>query len=106
MSLHRRDAARDANEPEIVRAFRTCGWKLIRHSAYDLEVKCPRCHGISMVEVKMPPDPGGPPSSAGRLTKSQRVLLDDGWPLKIVRTVEDVARLIANHNHTRHREGE
>lgn len=101
MSLHRRDAARDQNEPEIVQAFKQCGWKVQRHSAWDLDVLCPRCHEILAVEIKTPPETATTPSSAGRLTKSQRALIGAGWPLQIVRTMQDVEDLLWLHRRIR-----
>lgn len=88
MSLHRRAAQRDANEGDIVRAFERCGWLVQRHTAWDLDVCCPQRAHIVAVEVKAP---------KGRLTESQHNLVRTGWPLEIVRSVEDVLEVVRAH---------
>lgn len=67
---------RDANEPEIVAALKKIGAKIMRLDDVDLLVNY---RGkIYLLEVKTP---------EGKLTKSQRDLLDDGWPIHIVRDI-------------------
>jgi Holliday junction resolvase len=67
---------RDENEPEIVKALEGIGAKVIRLDIVDLLVNY---RGkIYLLEVKTP---------EGKLTKKQRELLDDGWPIHIVRDI-------------------
>lgn len=88
MSLHRRAAQRDTNEPEIIRQFKSMHWRVVQHTKYDLDVCCPRCKRIYAVEVK---------TKAGRLTASQAALIESGWDLRIVRNWDDVLALIEGH---------
>lgn len=96
----RRAAARDANEPSIIRAFEDAKWQVQRHTAWDLDVLCPRCKEVLSVEVKVPKD--GPGTRAGRLTDNQKKLIDGGWPLHVVYLVRDVISLIALHGVIKH----
>ena len=71
----RHDARRDANEPEIVRALKDCGYKVMRLNEFDLLV---HGHGdLMMLEVK---------TETGILKPSQEKMIAEGWPLKIVRS--------------------
>ncbi len=77
--------SRDANEPEIVEAFKKCGAKVRRldRAPFDLLVlfrEVVRC-----VEVK---------TKGGRFTLAQQEFALD-FPLYVVRSVEDVPDLIA-----------
>ena len=83
MSLHRRNARRDANEPDIRDALTAVGAKYLRLSAFDLLVLY---HGqIFMLEVKMP---------KGEIQPSQQDLVKDGWPLRFVETAADALAAI------------
>ncbi len=85
---------RDTNEPDIIAAFKRLGWLVIQHTAYDLDVVCPRGRQhILAVEVK---------TKRGTLTKSQKALIADGVPLHIVRSVADVLALVRLHMETEH----
>ena len=78
MSLKRHNPKRDTNEREIVAALRLVGCKVMRLDQVDLLV----LHNgrLYLMEVKTP---------EGRMTKSQEALVKDGWPLHIIRTVDD-----------------
>ena len=67
---------RDENEPEIVKALEGIGAKVIRLDIVDLLVNYKG--KIYLLEVKTP---------EGKLTKKQRELLDDKWPVHIVRDI-------------------
>ena len=54
MSIHRRDAARDANEPDIIAAFEGMKWRTYRHTIWDLTVQCPRCGAKPGVDCNQP----------------------------------------------------
>ncbi len=88
MSLHRQAAQRDANEAELVRALRKCGFRVQLHSAWDLDLLCLRCKRVTPVEVK---------TAKGTLTVSQKKLLEEGWPLVVMRSTKDVGDWIAAH---------
>ena len=85
MSIQRWSAQRDQNEPEIVELFRKAGWKVEHSTTWDLTCLAP-CGTVVLVEVKQP---------RGRLTNTQRKLLDEGWPLHVVRTTQEAAALVA-----------
>ncbi len=93
MSIHRHAAQRDQNEPEIIRSFEAMGWQVVRHTAYDLEVQCPRCGCHLAVEVKF---------EKGRLTESQKQLQADGWRLHIVRSPAGCVDLVRDHAREAH----
>ena len=78
-----RDNKRDANEREIIDALQSIGAKVIQLDRFDLLVKYKE--KIFLIEVK---------SKTGKLTESQQELIDDGWPLNIVRTVEQAYNVI------------
>lgn len=78
----------DANQREIVWALRTAGW-LIRHTHtvplfVDLVAYHPARGVIRLIEIKT--DKGG-------LTRSQADMLTNGWPVAIVRSVDDAIKL-------------
>jgi hypothetical protein len=73
---------RDANEPGIVQALERCGLRVARASMPgfpDLVVYGPRI-GVRLLEVK---------SKSGTLTPAQVQHTVDGWPVFVVRSVED-----------------
>lgn len=85
--MHRRNAGvseirrakkRDTIEADIFEALVLCGCQVLRLDQFDLLVL--RRGRITMLEVKT----GNAP-----MTKSQKMLLAEGWPLKIVRSVPD-----------------
>ena len=81
-----RDNKRDTNEREIIDALKCVGAKVIQLDRFDLLVNYKG--KIFLIEVK---------SKAGKLTESQKELIDDGWPLNIVRTVEQAYNVIGAH---------
>jgi hypothetical protein len=78
MSLKRHNPKRDKNEREIVAALRLLGCKVMLLDQVDLLVL--HNEQLYLMEVK---------TAEGRMTKSQEALVKDGWPLYIVRTVDD-----------------
>lgn len=79
----RYDARRDANEPEIVKALKECGYKVMRLDEFDLLVYG---HGkLMMLEVK---------TVTGTLKASQEKMIAEGWPLKIVRSREEALQAV------------
>lgn len=77
---------RDSNEPEIVKALRDEGWSVMRLNEFDLLVTCGDGCCLHMLEVKTP---------TGALKPSQKKMIKDGWPLKIVRSVEEALNAVA-----------
>ena len=77
----------DRNHADIVDALRKCGW-LVRSLASqgdgfpDLVVA--RGAVVRLVEVK---------AGRGSLTGAQQQFMADGWPVTIVRSVDDVLEL-------------
>jgi hypothetical protein len=81
----RRAARRDGNEPEIVRALEDIGVRVRRVSAGGVpDLLCwTRAEGYRVLEVK---------TETGRLTPAQRVFREQGFPVLVVRSVEDALR--------------
>ncbi len=86
MSVHRWNARRDANEPEIRKALTKIGAKYLKLNAFDLLVLYQG--QLFMLEVKIP---------RGEVQPSQQELLDDGWPLKLVSNVAETLEVVALH---------
>lgn len=83
MSLSRYAKKRDAIEPFVIGVARKKGWKVIQHDKYDLELFR---NGVRiMAEVK---------SGQKALTPRQQALIDDGWPLVVIRSVEEAEELL------------
>ena len=78
MSLKRHNPKRDKNEREIVAALRLLGCKVMLLDQVDLLVL--HNEQLYLMEVK---------TAEGRMTKSQEGLVKDGWPLFIIRSVDD-----------------
>ena len=78
MSLKRHNPKRDKNEREIVAALRLLGCKVMLLDQVDLLVL--HNEQLYLMEVK---------TAEGRMTKSQEGLVKDGWPLSIIRSVDD-----------------
>lgn len=89
-AMNRWNAKRDLNEKAIVDALEAVGCKVIRHKVYDLEVLYKPLQRRLMLDVK---------GSKGKLTKKQKALLDDGWPLKIARTVSEALWVCCEIDH-------
>lgn len=88
--MNRWNARRDLGEKAIVDALEAVGCKVIRHKVYDLEVLYKPLQRRVMVEVK---------GAKGKLTASQKKLLEEGWPLKIARTVSEALWLCCEIDH-------
>lgn len=84
----RRRGKVDGNQKEIVEALRAVGWRVL--SLADIGKGCPdlliaRGYDVRLVEVKQP---------KGKLTVDQQAfIVRDGWPVSIVRTVEEALSL-------------
>lgn len=88
MSLHRRNAKRDANEPEIFAAVRGVGGKVYPLSGEGIPDAIITFRGRTILaEVK---------GLKGKLTPAQQKLHDEweGEPILILRTVEQALREI------------
>lgn len=75
----------DACQPEIVRALRDRGVKVVdTHKAAggfaDLIARHVQTHALVWIEVK---------SARGKLTPAEQERLDEGWPLVVVRSVAE-----------------
>ena len=84
VSLTRWGTRRDRNEPEIRKALMDVGAEYIMLDAFDLLVLF---RGrVFMLDVKAP--------KRGRTTASQQYLVDRGWPLIFVRSVDEALQAI------------
>jgi len=83
VSIKRHNPKRDQNEREIVAALRLMGCKVLLLDQVDLLVL--HQGSLYLMEVK---------TTKGRLTKSQEGLLAEGWPLHVVRTVDDALTIL------------
>lgn len=94
----RRRAKVDANQRAIVAAFRAMGWLVkVSSSAGDglpdaLICRPGRPETLRWIEIKSPLGPKGGASHAS-LTPLQQELQEQGWPVQVVRSVEDVERV-------------
>lgn len=85
----RRRAKVDGNHEEIANAFRARGYLVLSLAALgrgvpDLLVLEPAGRRFRLVEVKQP---------KGKLTEDQQRFQQAGWPVTIVRTVEEALTL-------------
>lgn len=74
----RRAQKRDAIEPFVIGEALRAGWLVLQLSEFDL--LCFRDGVIMMVEVKS--------GDEAKLTRHQEKLIAKGWPLVIIRSVE------------------
>lgn len=76
----------DQNHGEIRETLRRCGWRILDVSdcAGLCDLLAHRGGELRMVEVK---------TAKGKLTPRQAELIAEGWPIVIVRTIEEAARL-------------
>jgi hypothetical protein len=77
----------DANHRQLLEALRRCGWAVVSTHVVGGFVDAVAWHpsrGVRLLEFKQP---------KGTLTASQRGLLADGWPVVIVRSVDEAAAL-------------
>lgn len=77
----RRAAKRDSNEAPIVNALRDAGY-LVTEAGWLCDLMCldPASGRITLLEVK---------AAKGKLTPLQEDAIAMGWPIRIVRSVED-----------------
>ena len=83
----RRAARTDANHRAIKRALEQCGWYVIDTHTLPGFVDLVAKHaawGLKLIEVK---------TAKGTLTPAQENLRSHGWPVVILRSVEDAAAL-------------
>lgn len=87
MSIHRRAAKRDANEPEIVQALVGMG-ALVELTSKPLDMLVNVNGVIALADVKDP--------KRGRITDDQQTFIEkwDGAPIYILRTVEDAVKMV------------
>lgn len=83
----RRRARTDANHRELLAALRRCGWTC--QSTHQLgagfpDAVCHRAGVVKLVEFKR---------AKGALTEAQEAKQIAGWPIIVVRSVEDCAAL-------------
>ena len=76
----RRAAKRDTVEPAIVEALRDAGY-LVTEAGWlcDLMVFDPNSGRVTLIEVK---------TGKAKLRPSQQAVIAQGWPVKVVRSVE------------------
>lgn len=84
MGINRHAARRDANEAEIVAALERIGCRVLRLKEVDLLV-CRRDE-LYLLEIK---------TRTGRVTASQQKLIDDGWPLAVVRSIPEAISAVS-----------
>lgn len=87
MSIHRRAARRDENEPQIVAALEAAG-AVVELTSKPLDMIVLVNGVIALADVKKP--------KTGRLTEDQEAFLEkfDGAPIFILRTVDDAIAMV------------
>jgi len=86
MGINRHAARRDANEAEIVAALERIGCRVLRLKEVDLLVLSRRKDELYLLEIK---------TKTGRVTASQQKLIDDGWPLAVVRSIPEAISAVS-----------
>ena len=87
-ALRKYNAKRDANESEIVEAFKTLGCLVTRlDQPVDLLIYCFQSIGqrLHLVEVKTP---------KGDLNAKQNAFMAAGWPVHVIRSVDEAIALV------------
>ena len=81
-----RRARIDTSHPEIVAALRACGWLVKSTAALPNWIDAIACKPgrVVLLEFK---------TGKGKLRPSQDRLIEKGWPIQILRTAADAARL-------------
>ena len=76
----------DQTHREVIDTLRACGWTVFDTHALPGWVDCTATrHGeIRLIEIK---------TAKGKPTDSQRKLLEDGWPINILRNSDDAMKL-------------
>lgn len=87
MSIHRRAAKRDQNEPAIVEALEQLG-ALVERTSKPLDLIVNVNGVIALADVKKP--------RTGKLTDDQRTFIDkwQGAPIYLLRTPDDAVRMV------------
>lgn len=87
MSIHRRAAKRDANEPAIVEALEGMG-AVVERTSKPLDLVVLVGSVIALADVKDP--------KRGRITDDQQTFIEkwDGAPIYILRTVDDAVKMV------------
>jgi hypothetical protein len=87
-SAPRRAQRRDTNESAIVEALRDAGY-LVSEGGWicDLIVYDPNADRTHLLEVKAP---------KGKLTPLQEGAIEQGWPIRVVRSVADAFDALGN----------
>ena len=75
----------DANHHAIAEAFRRCGC-LVHHTIGDWDLTVSKFKQVMLIEIK---NPTKSPSQR-RLTPRSQKLVDEGWPIIRVETLDDV----------------
>jgi AmiR/NasT family two-component response regulator len=83
VTIKRWSAKRDKNERQIVEALRSIGCEVERMDAVDLLVLYQG--QVLLLEVKSP---------TGRLTKTQNLMLERGWPIRVVGCVDEALKAV------------
>ena len=87
-ALRKFNAKRDANEPEVVRAFIDLGCLVFRlDRPVDLLVYCFKSLGqrLHLIEVKVP---------KGELNDKQKLFVADGWPVHVIRSADEAIAFV------------
>lgn len=76
----------DSTHKEVVTALRSVGWDCFDVHALPsfVDIVAHRAGQVRLIEVK---------SAKGKLKPSQQRLVNDGWPIVVLRSAEDAARL-------------
>ena len=89
----------DSNQTAIVEALRACGWLVSVNSDAgmgrpDLTICRPgEPSSVRLVEVKRPDGKRGG-RSRGALTKAQQEHVEQGWPVIVVKSVDEAVALM------------
>ena len=81
------DAQRTDRTPrEVIDTLRQCGWKVADTHALPNWVDCVASKGetVRLIEIK---------TATGKLKPSQQRLIDQGWPVVVLRSAEDAVGL-------------
>ena len=74
----------DANHKAIMEAFRRLGC-LVHHTAGDWDIEVSKHGLVALVEIKDPTKP----KSKVKLTRRSQALIEQGWPIHLVKTLDD-----------------
>ena len=80
----------DANHKAIAEAFRRCGC-LVHHTIGDWDLTVSKFKMVALIEVK----DGNKSPSRRKLTPRSQKLIDEGWPIHRVESLDDVLMVCA-----------